>query len=324
MQTIQFDPTVNPFLSKVVHVNGFPLFKPSYISTSYTKVSTFDYLTAIPFGKKCFLWITYFEGHPECILILIDNKYRVMKSHRLSHRFASSFPTKCTYGTLLYGTYLPTNVKQGTNCSFLVVENIFQFGGKSTTYASWNERLSLLSSGLFEQITQSSSTQELKITMPLIDTSYDALLAKCAQVSYSIIFIHAMQLSAINKLFSTQYKHIITNQPQTKHHQKTSEDQIFILKANVLPDIYSVHIPDTMESIGFAHVPNYKTSVMLNSHFRVIKENTNLDLLEESDDEEECNHRDDPAYFLKTDIQLPFVCKFNKRFSTWTPICPKV
>ena len=36
-----------------------------------------------------------------------------------------------------------------------------------------------------------------------------------------------------------------------------------------------------------ACIPDYKTSVMMNSLFRDIKENRNLDFLEESDSEEE-------------------------------------
>ena len=38
--------------------------------------------------------------------------------------------------------------------------------------------------------------------------------------------------------------------------------------------------------IGFAFVPDYKTIVMLNKLFRYIKENSNLDTLEESYDED--------------------------------------
>ena len=42
-----------------------------------------------------------------------------------------------------------------------------------------------------------------------------------------------------------------------------------------------------LEKYKVACIPNYKTSMMMNALFRNIKENRNLDLLEESDDEEE-------------------------------------
>ena len=40
-------------------------------------------------------------------------------------------------------------------------------------------------------------------------------------------------------------------------------------------------------------IPDYKTSVFMNDLFRTIKENKNLDLLEESDDEEDDNDCDE-------------------------------
>ena len=39
----------------------FPNVKLSYENIVYKKVYNFDYLVAIPQGKKCFAWFTYFK-----------------------------------------------------------------------------------------------------------------------------------------------------------------------------------------------------------------------------------------------------------------------
>ena len=56
-----------------------------------------------------------------------------------------------------------------------------------------------------------------------------------------------------------------------------------------------------------------------NKKFRNIKENNNLDALEESDDEEEFeNEKEDRFVFLEKEYK--FKCVYNYKFKKWTPI----
>ena len=66
-------------------------------------------------------------------------------------------------------------------------------------------------------------------------------------------------------------------------------------------------------------IPSYKTSVMMNSLFRNIKENSNLDLLEESDSEEEFENIED-SKFVDTTKTLVMKCIYMPRFRKWLPI----
>ena len=70
---------------------------------------------------------------------------------------------------------------------------------------------------------------------------------------------------------------------------------------------------------GVAMVPTYKRSVMMNKLFRTIKENENLDLLEESDDEEEFEDISDDKF---VDLNKSFImkCVYSYRFNKWEPI----
>jgi hypothetical protein len=57
----------------------------------------------------------------------------------------------------------------------------------------------------------------------------------------------------------------------------------------------------------------------MNSIFRNIKENTNLDLLEESDDEEEFED-DRIDKFVHLNKSYKMVCQFNNKFKKWIPL----
>ena len=73
------------------------------------------------------------------------------------------------------------------------------------------------------------------------------------------------------------------------------------------------------EYVGVACISNYNSSVMMNALFRKIKENQNLDALEESDDEEEFeNEKEDKFVYL--DRVCNMVCQYNYKFKKWVPI----
>ena len=57
----------------------------------------------------------------------------------------------------------------------------------------------------------------------------------------------------------------------------------------------------------------------MNKLFRNIKENDNLDALEESDDEEEFEN-ENLNKFVNLDKCYKMICKFNHKFKKWIPI----
>mgnify|MGYP001329339486 CR=1 FL=1 len=71
--------------------------------------------------------------------------------------------------------------------------------------------------------------------------------------------------------------------------------------------------------IGIAGITDYKTSVFMNTLFRNIKENSNLDLLEESDDEEEFQNVAIDK-FVNLDKQLKMRCVYIDKFQAWKPV----
>jgi len=96
------------------------------------------------------------------------------------------------------------------------------------------------------------------------------------------------------------------------------KEGIFSVKPDLQNDIYHLY-EEGDKYHAVALIPDYKTSVMMNKLFRNIKENTNLDALEESDDEDEFeDERDDRFVFL--DKSYKMVCAYNHKFKKWVPM----
>jgi hypothetical protein len=96
------------------------------------------------------------------------------------------------------------------------------------------------------------------------------------------------------------------------------KESTFTVKPDLQNDIYHLY-EDGDKYHAVALIPDYNTSVMMNKLFRNIKENTNLDALEESDDEDEFeDERDDRFVFL--DKSYKMVCAYNHKFKKWTPV----
>ena len=105
-----------------------------------------------------------------------------------------------------------------------------------------------------------------------------------------------------------------------------SKYKIFTVRADLQNDVYHISNPDdndvTVKSNEIvASIPDYKTSVMMNSLFRNIKENNSLDALEESDDEDEFENVNLDK-FVDLSKKIKMKCIYNYKFKKWTPIAP--
>jgi cytidylate kinase len=91
---------------------------------------------------------------------------------------------------------------------------------------------------------------------------------------------------------------------------------VFKVKASIEEDVYTIFSRNG--EYGNLLIQNYKTSVMMNNLFRNIRENKNLDLLEESDNEEEFNDIRENKY-VDLEKHITMECKYNEKFEKWIP-----
>ena len=99
----------------------------------------------------------------------------------------------------------------------------------------------------------------------------------------------------------------------------------FWVKADLADDIYLLYAKKSQPYhrektlYQYACIPNMHTSITMNTIFRKIKENRNIDLIEESDSEDEFENIQEDRY---VDLQklILMECVFHKKFRHWIPI----
>jgi len=312
----------------------FPSFELSYEMISHKKVDP-EYSTcfAIPYGKKAFLWMTFIQDTDVCLLLELGRERKVSRIQCL----AKSIPTSLAYGTLFYGT-ICSNQDQ----NHFVIEDFLYYSGIPLYKLPFSEKGGFLRL-FFEQWTTPLSLDKntpIHISLPLF-WNIEESAPKEHEIPYTI---HHFQYRCLTKIMpfinvkpqketttittpslsipplpmNTEVAYVKPNfsKPQYK------EAAIFEVKANMQSDVYHLYAYKNAEYprefYGVAYVPNYKTSVWLNSLFRNIKENWNLDAIEESDDEADFEDiRVDKYVDLNKRILIE--CIFNNKFKRWIP-----
>jgi len=152
--------------------------------------------------------------------------------------------------------------------------------------------------------------------LPLINNSIHLLLNSIHSLPYTVNHIKY-------RFFDNKYAKKIVTMPyfNKKIEHTTKKQAIFRITADIEPDIYNLFVYNNgiEDYYDIAFIPDYKTSVMMNKLFRNIKENYNLDAIEESDDEQEFeDNRQDKYVYL--DRTFNMLCEYNFKFKRWIPI----
>jgi hypothetical protein len=320
-----------------------------------------DVYAVIPKGKKCVIWFTdkqvwMFQiakrpyqpnqpNQPNQPQTHQPHPHQPKPSHQpVSFDSVRMLNVPCAdevwhrgAGTILYGTLLIDKKR-------FSVENVHYFCGIHQCNDGSMDHFYRF----FELLKKTNMSMPFQFFMPIMHASYaDAFNDATGIKSYEVYSIQHRFL----KRDCTEYKNLLfhltqppaqspaqppanvklaffpnqahskpTNDPVRKPHLRT-----FYVKADIQNDIYYVlHASDDpiAQNTMIAHIPNYKTSVMMNSIFRNIKENRNLDALEESDDEDEIKDLDKCSSLVDLDKCVKMECTFNARFKRWHPVAP--
>ncbi len=308
---------------KISLLNDFPDIKLSYEKITHKKVYNSEYILAIPDGKKCFAWFRQYKNDYLCFILELDNT----SNNKIKNIWIATtcFSSSLCYGTVLYGTIFKHH-----NNQFFCVENIYLNKANDVSGENWNNKLNMIYNLFKTDIKQVSySNSFLVFGLPVISNSNEELKNKLNNlVKYKIASI---QYKKSNTTYCLSYNEFIKidepvikeKEPVIKEKEQIVEKEpnkniIFEIKPDIQNDIYYLYSLNR-ENYGIACIPDYKTSIMMNKLFRKIKENNDLDKLEESDDEDEFENPEVDK-FVNLDKSFKFICQFNKRFKKWTPI----
>jgi hypothetical protein len=319
--------------------------KLSYENIIYKKVLHCDYIVAIPKGKKCFIWFhNESDDRNVCSVIYINEHTYISKDKIVC------FDTSLCYGglegTILYGT---TFKLLENDCIFFSVEDVFYYQGKNVSFINWETKLSYIHQMMMKEIKQIGYNKNfMVIGLPIMTTNFQEIVTIIneKEIPYEIDCFQYKKYLSIKSFLTTPYSYIKDNligyskniihvpnieeiqknngfnhYPKKEHvtirSSKNPKTATFLVKADLSSDIYHLHHPNNanMKST-IACIPDYKTSVFMNGIFRNIKENKNLDSLEESDDEDE----KPMEYFVDTKKEVKMQCQYHPKWKKWIPL----
>jgi hypothetical protein len=311
----------------------FPQIELSYETIPHMKVSSdYNLCVGIPIGTKCYVWITYYGEQDVCFVMELNKERKISIIKYIPIRSGDIYAN----GTVFYGTV------QG---EIFIIEDVLHCKGIPMKNLLLSERL-----GFLECFMKEFSHSHIRFYLPVMwytpiqpvenNTEYtcEYIIPKELENHYPIHHIqyrcldktapylnvypakkgfHSVNTVApvMNELL-IPYRSAIFTKPQYR------QPTIFKVMADMQYDIYRLFVYGSQKTCVYynvAYISNYKMSVFMNSIFRNIKENANLDAIEESDDEEDFENMDPEKYVdLKKSVFME--CKFNTKFKKWMPI----
>lgn len=283
--------------------NNFPQIELFY-EQIYKKIPNYSLMMVIPIGQKCFIW---FKNN-SCIIInlsissITNNRkiYSISNSYCKNNEFNNLLGEG--NGTILYGTIFNNN--------YFAIEDIFYYKNRQLS-SDFLNKLNIINVMLKHEIYMSQQNYIL-FGIPFIQTSNNL---QSNTISYEIDELKYI-INDKTLYFKTNSVPLANAVPlansitQIKYNKK-----IFKIKATLKSDIYNLYQlnknTNDFDFYDIAFIPNYKTSVMMNKIFRNLKEHSNLDYLEESDDEDNV---------IDFDISYNMECLYNNKFNKWVPL----
>ena len=294
------------------------------------------YFVLKPKGRKGYLWFTYYEKEMLCILILINNK-NIHDSSNEFYKIPVNFDnTLCYNNVLLFGYYLVKNINEDNNIHssksksksksnnlsklsfinnklhYFIMENVFNYNIYKHEIEAKNYNNTFKNKlALYYIILQDiKCLKNFSIKLPIILDSSSEVFKLIYNLDYKLYNIHVY----------SEYKYLgnynITENKKDEYNLTT-----FKIYPCINQDLYLLYVLNNYkeEFYDYALIDSYKTSIFMNNIFRTIKENKNLDYLEESDDDEEFENINNDKFVNLQKSEL-IQCSYNIKFKKWIPI----
>ena len=324
-------------------LHRFPAFELSYETFAHKKVPPiYNICLSIPTGKKQLIWFTFDNEDDIAILIDINKSHQIVKTTRIN---VPAITTETYYGTLLYGTMVPTGDR-----NVFVIEDLCHYRGRNVKYLLFGEKLTYLQKlfvkDLPEQVLSDDhvtnnydDNDRVILALPYMRVTNDADLD-------SLPFYESMTKPAKYVTHHIQFRSSSTVAPYLNHIYKKpqpvaepsttvlvprtdvnprlpaySKNAVFRVVADIRDDVYHMfaYSGSNPVYVNVAYIGTREQSKYMNSLFRKIKENVNIDYGEESDDEETFQDmRVDKYVDLAREHMVE--CAFNRKFRMWEPI----
>jgi len=321
----------------------FPKVELSYETISHKKVlPSYDIAVAIPHGKKYFAWFSFYGTQNVVYLMELNKERKIVKIHMSEHFLGA----KISCDTVLYGVYLQDE-------GIFMIEDLIMYQGVSLKHALFQEKLPWLyecvkkihedpykgQDGVEFRIpvmwintpnNSTNTTEEPEIVIPekyrnlpyvIHHIQYRSFSQNLPWINYpynAFATVRKIGTETLPKPNTVICKQIRADFSKPQYRMRT----VFQVTADIQYDIYHLNAYGQKKKMMYynvAYIPNYKTSVMMNRLFRTIKENENLDAIEESDDEDDFQNVTEDKY-VDLHKTLLMECQFYPKFKRWVPM----
>jgi len=254
------------------------------------------------------------------------------------------FDNSLCLGTVIYGSLVEMEVKDKKYIPIFVIEDIYYHKGIQMKSMLFGQRLGYIEKILEKHV---SNKKEIILSLPPIwciekSTEYeciyeipDNLKRKITEfqihhIQYRALYDQGPYMNVFNNnsiLHKKPATYIPIEAPLfTNYRMDPSKSQyrlptVFLVTPDIQFDVYHLYAYGKASQqiyYNVAYIPSYQTSCMMNSIFRKINENKNLDAIEESEDEEEFEDmREDKYVDLQKTVQME--CIYLAKFKKWVP-----
>ena len=329
-------------------LHRLPEVKLSYENIIHKKVTDkIDYYILAPTGNRSLLWFTYYKNSYIAAIIILNknNQFQDINVYTCCFNEILALKNTVIYG---YEFQIPDN-----DNIFFSPTNIYYYKGKRVINENYNSKFNILAYIFNNDIRQVNYCKNsLIIGMPVTTRNFEDITTLSRNTIYlfsGIIYINGDNAKPLGISYNTTTTNTTTTNTTTTNTINTiptntkatnitntattnitntiptntiarNRDIVFRVKADAKNDIYYLYTQEQNESYyDIALIDTYKTSVLMNNLFRNIKENKNLDYLEESDSDDDFENTDENKYVsLEKEINMKF--RYNHRFKKWCPI----
>lgn len=271
-----------------------------------------------PKGKRSYIWFTYYEKKILTLLIFINNFNSL---HDITNEFYEVDiiydNTLCYNNVLLSGLYFTNKIEKKTLHYFAITNlenyNIYNkiinknnfINNFKTKHDIFNILLPLI-----------QNNNDFKICLPNFEYDYNSIIKYIYTSSFKY---HSIEIYNNNKYLGNYLLNNYTNFSNSIKNDNINAT--FKIMPCINNDIYCLFVNNNNneEYFDLALIDSYKTSVFMNNLFRKIIENTNLDKIEESEDEEDFEIINNDKY-VNLNSSYNILCKYNQNFKKWIPI----
>jgi len=319
-----------------------PPFEISYETIAHKKFfPSYNLALAIPNGKKYYAYFSFYQGKNVCYLMELNREKKIVDV-----TFHDNHNHDLSLGTLLYGTLI--QYEQSSNSQVFVLEDAYYYKGISLKNMVFGEKLGYIEQ-FMETVTMNSGPLTIFVLPRIWGINHSnpdepSVLEEYEQhkpkIQYAVHHIQLRKLMEISPFINISLNHLATakhrDNKESTIPSKIQENTftinfgkpqyryptVFQVSADIQFDIYHLFACGKNKApvyYGITYIPNMKTSIMMNKLFRNIRENNNIDYIEESDDEDDFeNIAEDKYVDLNKTVKME--CVFHQKFKKWVPV----